>query len=180
MAALRQPSLFRRLVLFEPIVFPPEGIRPPGVAPADPEESPMVMGARRRRAMFPSHQAAIENFASKPPLMFFTPEALRAYVVHGFAPDDDGVHLKCRPATEAATFATGNLHGTWERLPEIATETLVVAGQVQDMQPSKIAAGVADRLPNGTYLQLDVLDHFGPMVRPLLVADVIAESLSRT
>jgi pimeloyl-ACP methyl ester carboxylesterase len=99
--------------------------------------------------------------------------------VHGFAPDDDGVHLKCRPDTEAATFATGHLHGTWDVLAEIQTETLVVAGRIDEMQPSKIAAGVAERLPHGTYLQLDVLDHFGPMVRPLLVADVVAEFCTR-
>jgi hypothetical protein len=60
----------------------------------DPEQSPMVIGARRRRATFASHQAAIDNYAAKPPLNGFTPDALRAYVVHGFAPDDDGVHLK--------------------------------------------------------------------------------------
>jgi hypothetical protein len=34
---------------------------------------------------------------------------------------------------------------------------------------------VADRLPNGRYLQLDELDHFGPMVRPDLMADVITQ-----
>ena len=100
--------------------------------------------------------------------------------VFGFAPDDDGVHLKCRPDTEAETFATGSLHDTWEHLPEIHTEVLVVAGRVEPMQPSMIAAGVAERLPNARYVQLDQLDHFGPMVRPLLVADLIAEELSRT
>lgn len=180
MAAHRAPGLFRRLVLFEPIVFPPGGIRPADQGGLDPEQSPMVIGARRRRATFPTYQAAIDNYSSKPPLMAFTPEALRAYVLHGFAPDDDGVHLKCRPDTEAATFATGHLHGTWDLLPEIATDTLVVAGRVQESQPSAISAGVAERLPHGEYLQLDVLDHFGPMVRPLLVADVIDTHLSRT
>jgi hypothetical protein len=65
-------------------------------------------------------------------------------------------------------------------LPEIATEVLVVSGRVEEFQPSTIARQVADRLPNGRYLQLDQLDHFGPMVRPLLVADVIAQDLSRT
>jgi pimeloyl-ACP methyl ester carboxylesterase len=174
MAAHRRPSLFRRLVLFEPIVFPPQGIRP------DVGDSPMVAAARRRRATFPSFQAAIENFASKPHLNGFTPEALHAYVVHGFAPDDDGVHLKCRPDTEAATFQMSAYHDTFDLLPEIATEVLVVSGRVEEFQPSTIARQVADRLPNGRYLQLDQLDHFGPMVRPLLVGDVIAQELSRT
>lgn len=183
MAALREPGLFRRLVVFEPIVFPPGGIRPTpndGAGTPDPADNPMVAGARRRRATFASHQAAIDNYAAKPPLNGFTPEALRAYVVYGFAPDDDGVHLKCRPDTEAETFAMGSSHDTWDHLPEIATEVLVVAGRVEPMQPSMIAAGVAERLPHARYVQLDQLDHFGPMVRPLLLADLIAEELSRT
>ena len=174
MAAHRRPSLFRRLVLFEPIVFPPLAVRP------DPADSPMVQGARRRRATFPSFQAAIDNYAAKPPLNGFTPDALRAYVLHGFSPDDDGVHLKCRPDTEAATFETGPTHDTWDLLPAIHTEVLVVAGRVEEFQPSNIARQITDRLPNGRYLQLDQLDHFGPMARPLLVADLIAEELSRT
>jgi pimeloyl-ACP methyl ester carboxylesterase len=179
MAARRRPELFRRLVLFEPIVFPPGGMRPDGEGGSDPEQNPMVIGARRRRATFASYDAAIQNYASKPPLNGFTPEALRAYVVHGFAPDDDGVHLKCRPDTEAETFAAGSLHTTWDELPEIHTEVLVMAGRVEPTQPSMISAGVAERLPNGRYLQFDQLDHFGPMVRPLLVADVILQDLTR-
>jgi pimeloyl-ACP methyl ester carboxylesterase len=174
MAANRRPSLFRRLVLFEPIVFPPLGIRP------ETGDNPMAAAARRRRATFPTFQAAIDNFAAKPPLNGFTPEALRAYVVHGFSPDDEGVHLKCRPDTEAATFEMGPQHDTFDRLPEIETDVLVVSGRVEEFQPSSIARQVADRLPNGTYLQLEQLDHFGPMVRPLLVADVIAQALART
>jgi pimeloyl-ACP methyl ester carboxylesterase len=180
MAAAREPALFRRLVVFEPIVLPPGGLRAEDEGGDNPEQSPMVVGARRRRATFASYQAAIDNYAAKPPLNGFTPEALRAYVVHGFAPDDDGVHLKCRPDTEAETFATGSGHDTWDLLPDIHTDVLVVAGRVEPTQPSMVAAGVAERLPNGRYLHLEQLDHFGPMARPLLVADLIAEELSRT
>jgi len=172
MAAHRRPELFRTLVLFEPIVFPPQGIRS-----AEQGESMMVAGARKRRATFPSFQAAIDNYASKPPLNSFTPEALRAYVEYGFTPDDDGVHLKCRPDTEAATFEGGGRHDTWDHLPAIGTEVLVVAGRVGEMQPSAIAEDVAARLPHGRYLQVDELDHFGPMVRPLLLADIVGQAL---
>jgi pimeloyl-ACP methyl ester carboxylesterase len=175
MAAHRRPTLFRRLVLFEPIVYPPQGIRPNSHANNDTGDNPMVAGARRRRSTFPSYQAAIDNFAAKPPLNGFTPAALRAYVLHGFAEDADGVHLKCRPDTEASTFEMGSQHDTYERLPEIHTEVLVVSGKVEEFQPSAIARQVADRLPNGRYLQLDELDHFGPMVRPDLMADVITQ-----
>lgn len=171
MAAHRNSGLFHHLVLFEPIVFPPSGLRPEG-AP-----NPMVEGARRRRSAFPSYAAAIANYASKPPLNAFTPAALEAYVHFGFAEGEDGmVHLKCRPETEAGTFEIGGTHRTWDLLPEIETPVLVVAGVVQEMQPSAIAAQVAERLPNGRYLQLDHLDHFGPMTHPAEVAELVLDA----
>jgi len=177
MAAHREPSLFRRIVAFEPIVFPPEGIRPPATDDAD---NPMVAGARRRRPSFPSYEAAIANYASKPPLDAFTPSALQAYVRYGFAEAPDGsVHLKCSPDTEAGTFATGGAHDTWDQLPDIRTEVLVIAGAMQPMQPSMIAERVADRLPNCRYLQRDDLDHFGPMTHPGEIADIVAMDLAR-
>lgn len=174
-AAHRRPELFRRLVVFEPIVFPPEGIGPAERADSDPGDSPMVAGARRRRAVFASHRAAIDNFAAKPPLSIFTPESLEAYVVHGFGPDPEGVRLKCSPETEAETFAMGPRHDTWDHLPGITAETLVVAGAVQPLQPSSISRAVAERLPHSRYLQLDHMTHFGPMSHPAEMAAIVAD-----
>jgi len=173
MAAHRDPGLFSRLVLFEPIVFPPSGIRPDG------DESPLAAGARRRRAVFPSYGAAIANYAAKPPLGGFTRAALEAYVRHGFRQGDDGqVHLKCLPETEAQTFEGGGGHRTWEVLHQIQIPVLVIAGKVEAMQPSNIAAGVAELLPNGSYLELPELDHFAPMTHPADVAALVAGYLT--
>ena len=172
MAAHRDPSLFRRIVVFEPIVFPPSD------EVLGEFESPMVAGARRRRTSFSSSEEAIANFASKPPLNAFAPEALAAYVRHGFAQDGEGsVHLKCLPQTEADTFAAGAMHDTWARLPEIRTDVLVISGRPQEMSPSMIAAQIAERLPNGTYRQRDDLDHFGPMTHPGECAAIVRAQL---
>lgn len=169
MAAHRDSSLFERLVLFEPIVYPPPEERAP--AP----ENTLSAGARRRRTTFPSFEAAIENYASKPPLNAFTPEALDAYVRFGFAAGDDGqVHLKCDPETEAGTFDRGGLHRTWDVIDQIEIPVMVVAGRLAEFQPSFIAAQVAERLPKGAYAQLDELDHFGPMSHPVEIAALVS------
>ncbi len=171
MAAHRDPARFSSLVLFEPIVFPSEGIRP-----AD-EPSHMVQAARRRRASFASYQAAIDNYAAKPPLNAFTPEALEAYVRFGFSEDPNGhVHLKCHPDTEARTFEMGGHHCTWELLSDIQVPVLVIAGRVMQFQPAAVSERIAEQLPNGRYLQVDELDHFGPMTHPDQVADIIASA----
>lgn len=179
MATHRNPELFRRIVAFEPIVFPPIEY-PADKVEGDEFDSPMVAAARRRRMSFQSFDEAIANFASKPPLNVLTPDALEAYVRHGFEQLPDGsVCLKCLPQTEADTFAGGGQHDTWARLPEISTEVLVISGRLQEMSPSMIAAGVAERLPNGRYLQRDDMDHFGPMTHPAECAALVRAELAR-
>lgn len=174
MAADRHPERFRLLVLFEPIVFPP----------ADPDddrpESPLPAGARRRRPTFPSIEAAIENYSAKPPMASFDPAALDAYVRYGFRddPDEEGIRLKCEPEHEAQTFENGGNHDTWARLPSITVPTLVVAGRVDELQPSSRAQPIAEALPHGRYLELPELDHFGPFTHPTLMADLIASTIA--
>lgn len=171
MAAHRDPTLFRGLVVFEPIVFPPVE-----VLDAEGGRNVLAEGARRRRSSFPTFEDAIANYAAKPPLGAFTDDALRAYVEGGFALGDDGhVHLKCRPEHEAATFEMGHGHRTWDVLGEIEAPVWVVAGAPHPGQPGSLAAAIADRLGNGRYLQFDDMDHFGPMTHPAEVAAIVEQ-----
>jgi pimeloyl-ACP methyl ester carboxylesterase len=176
MAELRRPGLFRALVLYEPIVFPPID----GATDVEPGESPLAQGARRRRSEFPSYQEAIENYRSKPPMNAFDSRALDEYVYGGFRPVDfaeprGAVELTCAPAHEAATFAGSHASGLWPHVPSITTPTLVIGGHPADTNPpSLLAEPVAEMLPNGTYLETP-LDHFGPFVDPAAVAGMVRE-----
>jgi pimeloyl-ACP methyl ester carboxylesterase len=128
--------------------------------------------------MFPSVDEARANYAAKPPLNAFDPQALDAYVRYAFHPDIDGagVHLKCDPELEARTFEAGTTQRTWELLPAVTVPAVVVSGRVGDDQPSRFAADVAGALPNGRFVELADLDHFGPMTHPRLIADFVAET----
>lgn len=172
MAAHRHPDLFANLVIYEPIVFEPDAFS------EDDSPPQLAEGARRRRATFASFDAAFANFASKPPLSRFTPAALDAYVRHGFAVGDDGqVHLKCRPEWEAATFEMSTQQETWDLLPEITIPVFVVCGALASDSPARHSRAVAEHLANGKYLQVDELDHFGPMTHPDMVAGLVAAAL---
>lgn len=177
MAAHRAPELFERLVLFEPIS---HEASPGSVTREEIREYPIVQGALRRRRSFPSFDAAYENFRSKPPLSLMVPEVLHNYVDHGFRPgvDADGpmLELRCAPELEAEIFVTGRDNGVWQLLPEIRTPCLVIAGHVEEAQPSTQAEAIAKRLPNGTYVLLDHQTHFGPFSHPLEIARLIDDS----
>ena len=169
MAAARRAGLFRALLVYEPIVMPPNGF-------ATVEQSPLATGARRRRSSFPSFDDALANYASKPPLRAFTADSLHAYVHGGFRLGTDGfVHLKCTPEHEARTFEASTRHDTWAHLGEIDCPVWVVSGIREPNQPSNLAGDIAARLPNSRYLEFGDLDHFGPMTHPDRIAALVKE-----
>lgn len=89
-----RPGTFESLYCFEPIVAPVDDPPPRGV------HNPMPSRARKRREVFPSRDAAYRHFSDKSAFRAFDPEALRAYVDHGFDDLEDGsVRLKCRGRT---------------------------------------------------------------------------------
>jgi pimeloyl-ACP methyl ester carboxylesterase len=172
MAAARQPDLFRLLVLYEPIVFPTNVVR------EDDRPNTLRDGARRRRAVFDSFESAIANYASKPPMAAFDPDALDAYVRHGFRQEGDHVRLKCDPDTEADTFDNGGKHTAWDSLAGLPTPVVVVARPAQEMGPAVVAPLIAEELANGRFVPQPSMDHFGPMTHPADVADMIAHAAS--
>jgi len=167
LAEQARTGLLKAVYAFEPIVFPPME------APVDvPDQSnPLAAGARKRRAVFESKDAAYENFASKPPLSVLHPDALRAYVDHGFAEQPDGtVRLKCLPDAEAEVYEMGRHHGAWGRLGDVWCPVVVAAGgQTTSITPD-VARMQVDQLRDGELEVFEDLGHFGPLEDPAAVA----------
>jgi len=90
LAAAAQPERVRSLALFDPVIFEAQ-------SPAQ-MESPLVQGALRRRARFPSKQAVIEAYSGRGAFKSWSPEQLADYVEAGFRPTATGeVTLACAP-----------------------------------------------------------------------------------
>jgi pimeloyl-ACP methyl ester carboxylesterase len=171
LAEAARPGTFLGLALFEPIVFPTEA--PPGGG-----NSSLVEGARRRREVFASRDEAFANFASKPPLSSFVPEALRAYVDHGLGDrPGGGVALKARPEVEAATYEGAPAHPGWARLASVRCPVTVLTGEHTDAVGDGLARLQAGRLPRGRVEVVPGVGHFGPMEDPPRVARTVAAAL---
>jgi pimeloyl-ACP methyl ester carboxylesterase len=165
LAEQARPGTFSGLWLYEPIVFPPQPEAASGSG------NHLAEGARRRRATFASPRAAYDNFAAKPPLSSLSPDALAAYVRHGFEQLPDGtVELRCRPEVEAATYEMGAVHHAYQHLGEVGCPVTVVRGTDQLPGPASFAAAIADALPFGRLEDHPELGHFGPLEDPAAMA----------
>jgi pimeloyl-ACP methyl ester carboxylesterase len=122
-----QPGRARRLMLCEPIA-----LRVTADTPVGPDH-PMAAGALRRKVVWPSREAMIDSYGSRPPLDRLAPEALAAYIAWGTDDRAGGqIALACPPAVEAAIFsgppARRGVNAAWEHLPHLTASVAVLAG----------------------------------------------------
>lgn len=161
------PGTFAAVYCYEPVMAPMD-------EPPAPFETPLAVGARRRREQFASRDEALARYRRKQPFSSFAPEALDAYVRHGFHDLPDGrVRLKCRGEDEARTYEHGFAHDLFRRLPAIACPVVVDCGAETDAFGIDLCDLYAARLPHGLAAAVSGLGHFGPMEAPTVIADRI-------
>jgi pimeloyl-ACP methyl ester carboxylesterase len=173
LAARQRPDAFQSLWLYEPVIVPP------GALP--PESSPNFMAdsAARRRASFPSYEAALANFASKPPLNELHPRALRAYVEGGFTSQADGsVMIRCRPEVEAAVYRGAAGNRSFDAIVQLELPVAIAVGKPGTFGPAAFAPHVLSSLRNGTEVVRPHLGYFGPLEDPDGMADDVAHWVS--
>jgi pimeloyl-ACP methyl ester carboxylesterase len=165
------PGSFSSIYAYEPAIFVPSAV------PGD-DGSEAIDLALRRRPRFPSREAALANYASKPPMNSFAEEALTAYVEHGLAEELDGsVSLKCRPEYEAGAFRGFPGTSIYARLPEVRCPVVVACGSELGTPAAARNELFASRVPRGHAIELPGLDHFGPQQNPAKLADSIRAAM---
>lgn len=171
LAAAAAPDRVKGLVLFDPVIFPAE-------AQADAAESPLVQGALRRRANFPSKQAALEAYVGRGAFKTWRREQIADYVEDGFRETAGGeVTLSCAPEWEASNFRTHN-YDPWAAFDEsrcridIRRAAEASTCRLNGREAGLVAAGrlTVETVP-GT-------SHFLPMERPDVVATALRAAVA--
>jgi pimeloyl-ACP methyl ester carboxylesterase len=171
LAEQEAPGTFEALYLYEPAVSAPSENRA--------RPSPTAVLAGRRREVFASRAAAAANYATKRPMSSFAPEVLAGYVAHGFVDLPDGsVRLKCQPAHEAAIFEGFPPLPAYARLHTVLCPVTLAYGALSDDARRAGRAADLSRLAAATVVEIDGLDHFGPLVHPRRVAGSIAAAFA--
>ncbi|HEY0435240.1 MAG TPA: alpha/beta hydrolase [Phenylobacterium sp.] len=169
LAAAAEPARVRALALFDPVVMPLE-------AQADAQamaQSPLALGAAKRRASFASKQAVFEAYRGRGGFRTWSDAQLADYVAAGFRETADGeVTLTCAPEWEASNFRTHNIDAYAAFLESRCPITVLRAAEgstcrIEGCEAELAATGrIRIETVPGT-------SHFLPMERPDLVAQTL-------
>ncbi|MCC5858083.1 MAG: alpha/beta hydrolase [Ectothiorhodospiraceae bacterium] len=178
-AAARYPGVFQRLLLIDPVIFPPERYQQPPMWDRV-EDHPTT----RRRNTWPSWQVMAEHFRDRPPFATWDPTVLEDYCRHGLLPaaDEDGFVLACPPEVEASVYvnhAGCNVHGL---IAEIQAPVTVLRarlpasdGSGNHFSTSPTWPELAAHFRQGRDVHLEQYNHLIPMEAPERVADHILD-----
>jgi pimeloyl-ACP methyl ester carboxylesterase len=164
LAAADEPARVRALALFDPVIFPVEAQAAGAAA-----ESPLVAGALRRRATFPSRAAAFEAYRGRGAFKTWRDEQLADYVAAGFRETEAGeVTLTCTPEWEASNFRTHN-YDPWAALA--ASRCPIRILRAEEASTFRLEGREAELGDDGriTVETVPGTSHFLPMERPDLV-----------
>lgn len=176
-AALERPSLFRALVLVEPIFMLPQVLEMMATAPEFMERVPLVQNTRNRRRRWPSYQAAFEHFRDKDVFKYWPDAALWDYVNHALHEDESGkVVLTYTRDWEARIYKLPP-RDVWQVIPDITQPTLAIRGAESDALFPQAWQLWQEHQPQATFIEIAEAGHVVPMERPSLVAQTILDFL---
>lgn len=164
LAAARRPDRVRNLVLLDPVILRPRdalAARLPLLRRLIRRHSPLADGALRRRATFPSREAAFAAYRGRGAFRTWPDWALADYVAEGFRDSPDGtVALACAPAWEASNYlALG--HDAWGALRRLRRPAAILRAA-----SGSTCAPDGDRPPLVTVETVPGTTHFLPFEAP--------------
>jgi len=179
LAALKRPSLFRALILIEPVFLPPRMIEVINADPELVEKIPLIQHTRRRRTRWPSRQAAFDHFRARSAFQRWPDESLWDYVRQGLRPNGSGeVTLTFRREWEARVY----IHfprDVWQYVPQVTQPTLALRGAESDTILPEAWQLWQELQPQAAFVEVADAGHMLTMERPSLVAQTILDFLPK-
>ncbi len=167
-AAALYPDLFSKIILLDPIIFPPALVvmaalvRKVGLA----GRLPLPRKARAKKSVFGSGQEALSHYTGKGMFKNWRPDYLAAYVETSLEQDSaDTWSLCCDPEFEAQIYEGIPLN-TWSHAGQITIPVLVVGGGVSHLFYRSAGIRLQKKIRACSFVELAHLGHFMMMEDP--------------
>ena len=176
MAAARRPDKVLGLILAEPVIMDPmQGLKLwLTKLLRQSQRLSLAAGAARRRRVFQSHAAALENYRGRGGFKTWPEAWLNAYVQHAFVPQGDQVQLACAPEWESTTFAHTE-HNPWPGIRQLRCPVIALAAERGSTFSPKAQKRLKALLPSADVRVLEGTTHFLPMEQKDIVRDAILQ-----
>ena len=181
MAAARRPDKVLGLILAEPVIMDPgQGLKLwLAKLLRQSHRLSLAAGAARRRRVFDSHAAALDNYRGRGGFKTWPEAWLNAYVQHAFVPQGDQVQLACAPEWESTTFAHTE-HNPWPGIRQLRCPVIALAAERGSTFSPAAQKRLQTLLPSADVRVLEGTTHFLPMEQKEAVRDAILQlALSR-
>lgn len=175
----QRPDRVWRLALMEPTIHlgqQPAAAAPSGAIPAI--AHPLAELTRRRRVLWPSHEAIYASWSRTERLKHWDPDALWAYVKGGTRVREDGqVEIKCPPEVEAQFYESGTPGSLFDGLARITWPVLLLTTDNPRRQPEAAPGYMALKRSSRDFRHVVFpgASHFFPQERPAEVSKAILE-----
>ena len=183
LAATREPSRFRALVMLDPTMLPSEQMAEIEATRARGEEPGfgLVERALKRRARFATADEAFRYWRHRPLFADWSDDALRHYVAAMLVPADDGEGYQTRwtPAWEAWYYRSF-YPGSWRDLDRLdpTLPVLVARGAGSDTFFPQAETEFRRRRPGTTFAVLPDHGHLFPLSAPETTAEMLQQWLN--
>jgi pimeloyl-ACP methyl ester carboxylesterase len=181
-AALREPSKFRALILFDPVLFVPSrliGWKFFSALGLGDRVHPLIKGTKKRRRVFDDLETVFRGYRSRNIFRYMSDENLRIYIEGITQPKADHTYeLVYSPEWEAQIYRTGlRDFDIWRDLPKLDVPALFIRGAETDTFLESAAKFVKWKQPRARVETLDKSTHLLPLERPQEVFDMLQSFL---
>lgn len=172
-AAVKRPSLFRALVLIDPVFLAPAWLESLVANPTLTTDTPLVQNALRRRNRWATRQAAFERFRSKETFLSWSDAALWDYVNEGLRQDETGEFVLTFSREWESQIYSHPPTDVWQYIPQITHPTLAIRGAHSDTLFPDSWQRWQEQQPQATFVEIEGAGHMVTAERPNLVAEQI-------
>lgn len=178
-AAACYPHLFSKLVLLDPIIFPPPMVwaaalaRKLGLS----KKLKLAKMTRNKKFEFNSKQDALNHYKGKGMFASWQDDFVDAYVETAIEDETTGAYcLCCLPVFESQIYEHVPFD-TWSHAPKIDVPTLVVRGETSDLFFRQAGHRLEKKINDCRFIELNGVGHFFIMENPDITMDTVVPFL---